>query len=870
MSWVSTRRTKACFVGNALWLLLVFVTALTWCSSGRLVAQDLSTDAAKETFFETKIRPVLVRECYGCHSSQAGQARGGLYLDTRESSEAGGDSGPAVVPGDLDESLIINALEYEDYRMPPGGRLPANVVADFRKWVEAGAYDPREREIQKIQSTISADDIEQGRKFWAFVPPVVPTVPAAKESDWATAPIDRFVMAQHQEQGVQPVADADANSLLRRLSLDLTGLPAKQSVRESFLSRWKSDPQKAIEYVVDTLLASDSFGERWGRHWLDVARYAESSGKEVNVTYPHAWRYRDYVIDSFNNDRPYDEFLRQQIAGDLLPIGSGDDAKDRWSENLVATGFLAIGTKTLTERNGRQFKLDLVDEQIDVVGSVVLGVSVACARCHDHKFDPIPQSDYYALAGIFQSTDTHYGTINTQQNRRPTSLLTLPAANDPWQSSVSTSQLQDWKDQLKETQEKQREALRARRQANQGATPQGKARMNVLSVAKLSGQAGWLRGKINSYAADGTPLALAMGVQDADTIEDTRLLVRGEFDKPADLIPRGVPQVLTNQPIELSDKSSGRRELADWLTDPDHPLTARVMANRVWGHLLGQGIVSSTQNFGATGATPTHPQLLDYLAMRLVQQDWSIKQLIREIVTSRVYRLSSDFDETNHEADPDNQWLWRHQPRRLDAEVIRDCMLAIGGELARQRPQRSLIAESGPAVVRDGSLITGSAPVEPMMSSSSRRRRGSSDEGGFRPKRVALDADSNHRSVYLPIVRDQVVRSMDVLDFADPNRPVGRREKSNTPDQGLYFLNNPFVIEQSKALAQQLIDNQDANNLTRKLTLAFETVFGREPERRELGAARKFCNQMKHESAEKALTAFCQSLFASAEFRYTR
>ena len=853
------------------------VLVIAALASAQVAAQTMSEEEQAK-FFETKIRPVLVRECYGCHSSQSGQARGGLLLDTRESSEAGGDSGSAVVPGSVDESLIINALEYEDYRMPPGGRLPESVVKDFRTWIENGAFDPREIEIQKVQSEISAKDIERGREFWSFVSVKNPDPPTIEPSDWALSPIDQFVLAKMQHEGVQPVEDADPLTLLRRLALDLTGLPPSKSQRDSFLEKWESDSQAAIESLVDSLLASKSFGERWGRHWLDVARYAESSGKEVNITYPHAWRYRDYVIDSFNNDRPYDEFLRQQIAGDLLPIRSGSDGKTQWSENLVATGFLALGTKTLTERNGRQFDLDLVDEQIDVLGSVVLGVSVACARCHDHKFDPIPQSDYYALAGIFQSTDTYYGTLNSQQNRQPSSLITLPVRDlDSYSHAISKSELQALKDQLKEAESKLAEALRARRQGSEQNTEQMSTKMeqvkNVVSVARASGEAGWLRAKINSYDDHGAPLALAMGVQDSDTVEDTRLLVRGEFDKPADLIPRGFPQVLTDQPVSLPNSSSGRRELAEWLTDPAHPLTARVMANRVWGHLLGQGIVSSTNNFGATGAAPTHPELLDYLAVRLVENDWSIKKLIREIATSRVYRLSADFDKTNYLADPDNRWLWRHQPRRLEAEVIRDCMLAIGGQLDANRPRRSLVADAGPAIVREGVLMTGASPDmagQTKVSDGMRRRTGNRDSRATRLKQVSFDVDSNHRSIYLAIVRDQVTRSMDVLDFADPNRSVGKREESNTPDQGLYFLNNPFVIKQSKSLAKVIASDQEAKSLSAKLQLAFESVYGRPAERKELRVARKFCTTMQDEPMEKQLAMFCQALFASAEFRYTK
>ena len=871
---MTIRTTQSLTFRSVLQLLIAVIASSGGLVTSQLAAQTMSEeDQAK--FFETKIRPVLVRECYGCHSSQSGQARGGLLLDTRESSHAGGDSGPAVVPGSLDESLIISSLEYEDYRMPPGGKLSANIIRDFRTWVENGAFDPRELEIQEVQSEISTKDIERGREFWSFVSVQKLEPPTVDASDWAASTIDRFVLAKFQEEGIQPAADADPLTLLRRLALDLTGVPASDSLRKRFLEKYESNSEHAIEYLVDSLLASESFGERWGRHWLDVARYAESSGKEVNMTYPHAWRYRDYVIDSFNDDRPYDEFLRQQIAGDLLPIGRGPDAKDQWSENLVATGFLAIGTKTLTERNGRQFDLDLVDEQIDVLGSVVLGVSVACARCHDHKFDPIPQADYYALAGIFQSTDTYYGTLKSQQNRRPTSLITLPSRDSKsYEPAISRDQLQSLKDQLADAESSLAEALRARRQGNQQKSNKMEPMKTVLSVARASGLAGFLRAKINSYAEDGTPLALAMGVQDSDTIEDTRLLVRGEFDKPADVIPRGFPQVLTDQPASLPENSSGRRELAQWLTDPKHPLTARVMANRVWGYLLGQGIVTSTNNFGSTGATPTHPELLDYLASQFVQNGWSVKKLIREIATSRVYRLSSEYDEANYLADPDNQLLWRHQPRRLEAEVIRDCMLAMGGQLDQNRPQRSLVADAGPAIVREGALNTGSSPdmaSESMKNRSERRRRGSeADSKSVRLKQVRFDVGSNHRSIYLPILRDQVTRAMNVLDFADPNRPVGEREESNTPDQGLYFLNNPLVIEQSKSLAKKIASAPEAKSISDKLQLAFESIYGRPADRKELRVARNFCTTMRNEPIEKQLSMFCQALFASAEFRYTR
>ena len=371
-------------------------------------------DKAGVQFFEKHIRPVLVAKCYKCHSAETKQAKGGLTLDTREGTRTGGESGKAVVPGNIQDSLLIESLHHEGLEMPPGEKLPADVIAKFEQWVKMGAPDPREgkglarREINH----------DEARSFWSLQPIKRPSVPKTS-SKWATSNIDQFVAAKHAEKQIVPVSDADTSVLVRRIYFDLTGLPPSPEDQAEFLADAKTDKPAAIRKLVDELLESHHFGERWGRHWLDVVRFAESTGMERNITFPQAWKYRDYVIESFNEDKPFDQFVREQVAGDLLP--ANDPAKRR--EQLVATGFLVIGPKSLNERNREQFDLDIADDQIDSTFRTFMGLTAGCARCHDHKFDPITTKEYYSLAGVFLSTDTFYGTTATQGNRQPGRLL---------------------------------------------------------------------------------------------------------------------------------------------------------------------------------------------------------------------------------------------------------------------------------------------------------------------------------------------------------------------------------------------------------------------------------------------------------------
>ena len=825
-------------------------------------------------FFEAKIRPVLIERCYRCHSSEGQGSRGGLSVESRDALLAGGESGPAIVPGDLEESLLWNAINYRDFSMPPQTKLPPEIIADFRTWIEMGAPDPRVSTTTVVHGRVTEADIEKGRQFWSFKPPVKPAIPSTTE--WASSNIDHFVEQQYAAHQLTPAADADAFTFLRRLYLDITGLPPAPETMKQFHDAWKLNPETAVSSEVDRLLDTPQFGERWARHWLDVARFAESTGKEVDVSFPHAWRYRDYVIDAFNNDKPYDQFVREQVAGDLLPAKT-DEA---WAEHLIATGFLALGPKALIEQNPRQFQADLIDEQIDVTTRVVMGVSVACARCHDHKFDPIPQSDYYAIAGIFQSTETFYGGVRSQRNRQPSNLIILPIDDpDPSDKPLTKQELTDLKERRNELEQEAIEARRALRETQANGT---EPRRSVASQFVLDLQASQLTSQINSVDKNGRPLTLCMGVQSANQLKNAKVLVRGEIDQPAQEVPRGFVQVLSASSAAIPENSSGRLELAKWMTSPEHPLTARVMVNRIWLHLMGEAIVREPENFGASGPGATHPELLDYLAVRFVESGWSMKSMIREIATSRVYRLSSQFDQERFETDPDNLYFARANSRRLDAEAMRDSILTASGQLDKKRPRGSMISGFGSTIIGPNGPVT-----PPMgMTPATEGRRGPDLPGRVIAARnrqsggSVFDSSVYYRSVYLPVARNALPRSLEVFDFAEPSMVIGQRESSNTPAQALYMMNNQFVIEQSDALGRRLL--AEAETPTESIDLAFRLVFNRPPASEEMKASHQFFRSADTTPAEGkrngprlgneqrfvALSQFCQALFASAEFRY--
>ena len=793
-------------------------------AGAELTGRPLTPEQIK--FFEAKIRPVLATKCAKCHAETAEKVQGGLLVDSREGLLRGGDTGPAIVPGSLEDSLLIEAIRYgdESLQMPPKVKLPDEVIADFEAWVRMGAPDPRDGS-GSATAVARGIDMARGRQFWAFQPPRASSPPEVQDISWPKTDIDRFLLAAIEAKGLKPVADADRFALIRRASFDLVGLPPAPEEVEAFVADESPD---AFARVVDRLLASPRFGERWGRHWLDVARFAESSGK-ANMIYSQAWRYRDWVIAAFNADKPYNEFVEQQIAGDLIPA---DDPTTR-AELLIATGFLAVGGKTHNTQNRQQFLIDLADEQIDVTSQAFLGLTIACARCHDHKFDPIPQRDYYALSGIFQSTQTRYGTLpGIIQNANPSPLIPLP--DDAVVASVAPPLPAG-----------QRAAMEAQLadlvQARDALTPEE----NFLPKGfQTRARVAMLRFRLASFHPDGTPRKYAMGVVERFEPIDSPVYTRGELDQPGEPAPRGLIQVLclgTPPPIT---QGSGRRELARWLASRDNPLTARVMVNRIWLHLFGRGIVPSADNFGAAGEPPDHPDLLDTLAVSFMDQGWSVKRMIRRIVLSRAYQLGSSHDARNFEADPDNALVWRISPRRLEAEAIRDAVLSASGKIDLKPPVGSAVALAGEGIA--------------------------GPQRGFNQ-----DARDMHRAVYLPVVRDQLPESLSLFDFADPSLVTAARATTSGPTQALYLMNSPFIIRQAEAAANRLraIEGDD----DARIKSAYLRFLSRLPTEPEKARAREFLARFVTGNAASdqgegrlaaAWTALCQALFASAEFRY--
>ncbi len=778
---------------------------------------------ADSAFFEAKIRPVLVKHCYECHSAESGKAKGGLRLDSRDDLRRGGDTGPAVVPGQPEQSLLLTAIRHADpdLEMPPDeARLADNVIADFTRWIREGAADPRDTAAKTAERP--PVDLSSARQFWAYQKPVN-----------HAGSIDDFIRAKLRETGLSPAPRAEPRVLLRRLHFDLIGLPPS--------TRAEIADDSDYENLVDQLLQSPRFGERWGRHWLDVARYAESNGRESNLTFPHAWRYRDYVIDAFNADLPFDRFLTEQIAGDLLP--ARDEAER--ARLLIATGFLALGPKGLNEQNKAQFAADVADEQIDAVTRAVLASSVACARCHDHKTEPFSMEDYYALAGIFQSTQTYYGNWIDSENNNHGHLIRLPEV--PGQTVVGKSLPEARVRQLKADLAK----LNAEEKAQEAYIAKARAEGRDLGPEfnKLLGNAlrilwtrGGIEGALEAVDDQGHALPLCMGAQDGE-VRDSPLFERGELTRPGATVPRGFPRVFGID-VPVPKRQSGRLQLAQWLTHRDHPLTARVLVNRVWRHLFGAGLVRTVDTFGFSGEHPSHPELLDALAVRFMEGGWSVKKLIREIVLSETYRQASRTDFPPQPAqqkppspDPDNRLLAHANRRRLDAEVLRDAMLTVSGRLDLSRRPGSLVAElEGQSV----SLI------------------------GFNSK-LPSDLDgSQHRSVYLPVIRDHLPDVLEQFDMANPNLVTGNREVTNVPLQALYLLNGPFVQAAAEALAARV--SADAPERVEQVRRAFVLCFNRPPNANERQLAETFFTNSPGEPTAQ-LAAFCQALLASAEFR---
>ena len=806
--------------------MLLKALSLSFLAFGCTFASDVKSpepSMSRESldFFEAKIRPVLSQQCYRCHSAEAKAAMGGFRLDTRDAIRTGGQSGAAVVPNKPATSLILKALRYESPKMPPGGQLTDDVVSNFEKWIAMGAPDPREAE--KVEWKVSTIDVKKGREFWAFQPVKKPLVPTGKNT-WAKTDIDRIVFENYKAKGLTPVADADRRSLIRRTTFDLTGLPPTTDEVNAFVV--DRNP-KAFEKVVDRLLASPRYGERWGRHWLDVARFAESNGRTRNYLFPYAYKYRDYVIKAFNQDKPYDVFLKEQIAGDLLPSATVAEKKDR----IVATGFLALGAHDLNEQDVAQYAMDVADEQINVLTRSVMGLTVGCARCHDHKFDPIPTSNYYAMAGIFRSTELRTGLERRPKNRvsyfQEERLITLPeeATIQPTPEQIAART-----DLLEKKSDAERRLLQLQRRQ---------------AIDKVQATLQELRGIENQLDKLPSLAVFAMGATDAKTMVSCKVNLRGDPHKLGPEVHRGFVDVATPDGMivpEIGEGQSGRLQLAEWLTNKQNPLPSRVMANRMWYQLFGRGIVRTVDNFGKMGEMPSNQKLLDFVAARFMDNGWSVKKTLREILLSRTYQLGADYNEANFNKDPDNAANWRMSRRRLEAEAIRDSILMISGNLTLTPPKEtpvSKLPKQAPINLRFAKVVS------------------------------RYENSATYRSVYLPILRGFIPSVFQAFDFPEPSETKGLRDVTTVAPQALYLMNNPFVLEQAKGAAKHLLEKPLEDS--KRVEVAFEQVYGRMPTVVELKQSLSYVRSSAEEASaakkeQDSWARLYQALFASAEF----
>jgi hypothetical protein len=846
------------------------ITALLLAPLALLAAGD------DELFFESKVRPVLIKRCYECHSIEK-KTKGGLALDTRAGWQHGGDNGPAIIPGDLTKSLIIKAVRYldEDFAMPPKSRLPADEVAILEEWVKRGAPDPRTDDATKAAKPKRAINLEEGRKFWAFQPVSHPSAPAVKDTAWAKDPLDRFLLAKIEAKGLKPATDADRHTWIRRVSLDLTGLPATAEEVVAF-AHDKSDD--AYAKVVDRLLASPTYGERWARHWLDLTGYADMIGTSNEVFAEHAWRYRDYLIQAFNQDKPFDHFIKEQLAGDLMPASSPEQR----ASQLVATGFLMVGDLEIVNPDKAKMETDHIDTQLIKIGGAFLGMTMGCARCHDHKFDPVGLEDYYGMAGMLRSSPSSgkmvgYGVWSTIRSvplpESPTQLAERQKVEADHAAKLAAMKAE----QAKLTEENKAivakiAALEKAAQA-QPATPVDKATpVADAPTPKTSPEKDALTKRRDEIAAllktkgseiqhaeffkSKAPKAFAM--QDDAKPADMPIYVRGNPYATGAIVPRGALRVASWDKFPaIPAGQSGRLQLAEWIADRRNPLTARVTVNRLWQKLFGEGLVRSVDYFGERGERPSHPELLDHLATRFMADGWSQKRFLRGLVLSRAYQLSS----TNHaeglSLDPENRLFWRMNRQRLEAEAIRDSLLKVSGELATKSGGPSLALE----IIENTSALAAAGINPPSYH-----------------HRKSRPSQEFERTVYLPVMRNGAssadkIRSF--FDFVDPASITGQRNQTVMPTQSLFLLNNDLVRKRAGFLAKQLIDAHTDENI--RLEALWLRAWNRPITNEERTNARAFLQEitplLKKPRAPEALEAarwqeLCHSLLASNAFIY--
>lgn len=902
-------------------------------------------------FFEEKIRPVLVEHCYECHSVEAanhGKLKAGLLLDSRDGIRMGGDTGPAVVLGDSSKSLLLRALKQEGPEMPPSGALADDVIADFTQWIEAGAPDPRDSsELSLIDLSIDASD------HWAFKPPVEPILPKVRQESWPRSPIDYFILSELEQKELQPVSPASARTLVRRIFFNLIGLPPSPEEVDHFLEKAQKDQSLAVTELVDELLKSPHYGERWGRHWLDVARYAEDQAHTFGVKKrENAHQYRDWVIQMFNEDLPFDQFVQRQVAGDLMAI-TGENLFRQYS----GLGFLGLGAQYYKNSDKAKAEADELDDTIDTLTRGFMGLTVSCARCHDHKFDPISIEDYYSLAGIFngrrysevplveqevvKAYNEEQKVIKDLESQHRSELRGLGKQygknqlqeisrylQEGWRMGVLKSrgvkfsheeycsqrnlhphfarrfqemlekgrkndlekrlpELQGWHDievdlvdplsvdQLKVPEglrsladEFQKIVTEAQRSFSQIEAKEvellAKARDEEDRINKILGKMEkdpqrvlkniWTEGHAPLHASEQDVyqhFLQADGKKNADekkaqidslrksanpkypvahTIQGggqaMQVYLRGNPETKGAWVARGNLSLLTDEPRptdeqEAKNVSYTRLDLAQDIASRENPLTARVIVNRVWQWHFGRGLVSTASNFGLLGEKPSHPELLDWLTLRFIENKWSLKWLHREIMDSSTYQLSSASHSLNEQKDEDNVFRWRFDRRRLEVEAWRDALISISGQL-------------------------------------------DSTMGG-----PTFELSKNHtrRTVYGSVSRHQLDGMLRIFDFPDANVSSARRTQTTVPQQQLFVLNSDFMIGQAKAFAK-LVSARESE-VQAQVVFAYRRALGRQPTKQEWQLAEEFLSsETKPDDKLSRIEQYCQALLAGNELMY--
>jgi hypothetical protein len=910
-----------------------------------------SPDPAGLDFFEAKIRPLLSANCYACHSAKSEKLKGNLHLDSKYGILKGGESGaPAIVPGDPNGSPLINAVRYEDeaLQMPPKKKLAADQIAHLEEWVKLGAPIPDDAAPTASATTKPTRlSLDEGRKFWSFQKPREPKVPTSQPWNWARSDIDRFIGSKLAKNKLSPSPQADRRTLIRRATFDLIGLPPTPKEIDAFVS--DVDP-KAYEKLIDRLLTSPHYGERWGRYWLDVARYADTKGYlfEEERRYPFSYTYRDWVIRAFNEDLPYNQFLIYQIAADRVapttapttaPVARTTDSAAR--TDLAALGFLTLGRRFLNNQP------DIIDDRIDVVTRGAMALTVSCARCHDHKYDPIPTADYYSLYGVFASTrepaelpliggatpaqiSEYEAELRKRQaelddftNKRFAELSKLirtrkKLANyilmaqktvtpqpigeefevpddagmlNPWLSRRWEAYLKKdnpvftlWRrfaalpttkfevsakaivaeltkdpslnpllarfflaapapkslhevadryaaalveaDREKPHTNKQLEPLRLVLRGDEAPTnvkPED-ARLLLGNVDRSKRRQ--LKQKIDELTAThpGSP-ERAMAVEDAPAAVEPTIFIRGNAANPGKAVPRQFPAILSSDNRKPFTQGSGRLELAKAIASQDNPLTGRVLVNRVWMYHFGKGLVRTPSDFGVRGEPPTHPELLDYLALRFTSDDnWSIKKLHKRIMLSATYQQQSIDNPAAHEIDPDNKLLWRQNPRRLDFEAMRDSLLASSGQL---------------------DLTLGGKPID-----------------------ITAQPFIPRRSIYAFIDRQNLPGMFRTFDFASPDSTSAQRFNTSVPQQALFMMNSPFVIEQAQRLAARS-EIKDQSDAAKRIEVLYRTTIGRAPTTDERDLAARFIAAEESQPKEETIAKPTPWKYGYGEFDET-